>query len=145
MLVCAAEWRPDSTPRSLDEVLADPALAHYVANWPQPGDFGVIAEDCEGRQLGAAWCRSVSSDHPGYGFVSPEVPELSIGVIKEARGRGTGRRLIEELIEAARKRGFHRLSLSVESDNFAMRLYADVGFSVVAEADGAATMLLELG
>ena len=65
MLVCAAEWRPDSTPRSLEEVLADPALAHYVANWPQLGDFGVIAEAAKGG----------SSAQPGVAL-SPRPPGL---------------------------------------------------------------------
>jgi RimJ/RimL family protein N-acetyltransferase len=145
MLAAAADWRPGVTPRPVAEVLAEPSLGHYVRNWPQPGDVGVIAEDEAGDPLGAAWCRAFPADDPGYGFVSPEVPEVSIGVVATARGQGIGRRLLEALADEARRGGVGRLSLSVEVDNHARLLYADLGFVVVAEADGAVTMLLDLG
>ena len=144
MLVVAADWRPDATPRTVEEVLSDPALAHYVFGWPGADDFGFIAED-DGRSLGAAWCRAFPADDPGYGFVSPDVPEVSIGVLAEARGSGLGRRLMTRLVEEARRRGVSRLSLSVENDNFATLLYTSLGFTVVDEVDGSATMVLHVG
>lgn len=144
MLVVAADWRPDVSRRSVEDVMADPALAHYVEGWPQPGDLGVVAEDGRGEPLGAAWCRSFSADDPGYGFVSSDVPEVSMGVAAEARGQGVGRTLLTELIAEARTRGIARLSLSVELDNYAKRLYSSLGFEVVDEVDGSATMVLEL-
>jgi ribosomal protein S18 acetylase RimI-like enzyme len=76
--------------------------------------------------------------------VAPDVPELTIGVVAEARGRGIGRRLLEHLIEAAREARIDRISLSVEHDNPAMSLYQRVGFVTVAKDDGATTMLLDL-
>lgn len=145
VLVLAADWRPDVAPRSVEEVLADPALAHYVEGWPRPGDFGVVAEDGRGQPVGAAWCRSFSVDDPGYGFVSAEVPELSIGVFAGARGAGIGRALLTELIAEARARGIARMSLSVELDNHARRLYDSLGFTAVAEVAGSATMVLTVG
>jgi ribosomal protein S18 acetylase RimI-like enzyme len=68
-------------------------------------------------------------DDPGFGFVALDVPELTIGVVAEARGRGIGRRLLERLIADARERGVARLSLSVELDNPAMALYEHLGFA----------------
>ena len=144
MLVVAADWRPDAAPRAVDEVLSDPALAHYVVGWPRAGDFGFIAEDDGGRSLGAAWCRSFPADDPGYGFVSPDVPEVSIGLLAEARGSGLGRRLMVRLVDEARLRGVSQLSLSVENDNFARLLYASLGFAVVHESGGSATMVLRI-
>lgn len=143
MLAVAADWRPGTTVRSVEEVLADHRLAHYVTGWPRPGDFGVIAHDGEGRPVGAAWCRSFSADDPGYGFVALGVPEVSIGVVAELRGRGVGRQLMRRLVDEARARGVEQLSLSVEPDNSAIGLYSRVGFVGVAEADGAITMLLD--
>ena len=143
MLVAAADWRPESTPRSVAEVLADPALAHYIAGWPKPGDFGVVAED-GGEPVGAAWCRQFTPEDPGYGFVAPDVPEVSVGVVAGRRGEGIGRAVMSAVIDAARQRDLAALSLSVELDNFARHLYTDLGFEVLAEADGAATMRLDL-
>ena len=144
MLVVAADWRPEATPRPVEKMLRDPALAHYVVGWPQSGDFGVVAEEDGGRRLGAAWCRYFSADDPSYGFVSPDVPEVSIGVLREARGHGVGRGLMEALIEEARVRSISDVSLSVEVDNFARHLYTRLGFTVVDEVGGAATMILAL-
>src|SRR3546814_3770595 len=72
MLAIAADWRPGSVVRSVEEVLAEPKLAHYVLGWPRAGDFGVDASDDDGRLVGAAWCRSFTADDPGFGFVRSE-------------------------------------------------------------------------
>ena len=48
------------------------------------------------------------------------------------------------LADHARGRGIERLSLSVETDNFAFELYADLGWVVVDEQPGAVTMVLDL-
>lgn len=144
MLAVAADWRPGSTVRSVEDVLATADLAHYVVGWPRTGDFGVVAEDDAPRAVGAAWCRWFSADDPGYGFVSPEVPEVCIGVVPEARGRGVGRHLMVSVVDEARSRGVTQLSLSVERENFAMDLYSSLGFVAVAEEAGAATMVLDV-
>jgi GNAT superfamily N-acetyltransferase len=141
MLAVAADWR-SPTPRPVREVLADPLLAHYVTGWPRPGDGGVVAED-DGGPLGAAWWRTFPPDDPGFGFVRAEVPEVSVAVRAPARGRGVGRALLRRLIAEAERAALPGLSLSVEADNPARRLYLDLGFDVVAEA-GALTMLLDL-
>jgi len=45
MLGESAVWRPDKPTPTGDEVLADPRYARYLAVWPRPGDFGLVAED----------------------------------------------------------------------------------------------------
>jgi ribosomal protein S18 acetylase RimI-like enzyme len=142
MLAAAAFWRPDGPAGSVDDVLNEPALAHYVAGWPRPGDRGVIAE--EGRPVGAAWLRLFPADDPGFGFVDAGTPELSIGVVRERRGRGVGSLLLGALIARARRDGLGAVSLSVEPDNPARRLYRRFGFEAVGGPGGAVTMLLRL-
>lgn len=142
MLVVAAFWRPDGPAGTSDVVLRTPELAHYVSGWPQPGDLGVIAEADE--PIGAAWLRFFNGDDPGYGFTDAQTPEVSMGVLSAWRGQGVGRRLLERLISAAREMGLPSLSLSVESDNYAHRLYEDLGFKTVTETGGSITMKLRL-
>jgi ribosomal protein S18 acetylase RimI-like enzyme len=144
MLNLAAHWRPGSVPPPRAVLLADLHLARYVAGWPRPGDTGVVAETPAGQELGAAWYRYFDPAAPGYGFVAPEVPELSIAVVAAARGQGLGRRLLGHLVTAARQAGVGALSLSVEEDNPARNLYVQSGFRTVSSAAGAATMLLRL-
>jgi ribosomal protein S18 acetylase RimI-like enzyme len=143
MLYEAAAWRPGPEPAP-ETVLSDPSFARYVAAWGRRGDTGVIAEDEEGL-LGAAWYRLFPATAPGFGFVDPHTPEVSVAVRASARGRGIGTALLSALIELARAERFAALSLSVERDNPALRLYRRVGFTLVEECDGALTMRLDLG
>lgn len=142
MLVEAAFWRPDGPDGSIDEVSRQPELAHYVAGWPRPGDLGVVAE--AEHPVGAAWLRFFAASDPGYGFVDVTTPELSMGVVREWRGRGVGARLLDALVTTARETDMTTLSLSVEPDNYARRLYERVGFRQVGQADRSLTMLLIL-
>lgn len=143
MLVAAAFWRPEEPSGSVTEVLSQPQLAHYVSGWPAPGDLGVIALD-EQLPVGAAWARLLPESDPGYGFVDATTPELAMGVVRACRGRGIGTRLLRALIAAAREQGLASLSLSVEPDNRARRLYERVGFRQVGQVSGSLTMLLRL-
>ena len=143
MLVEAVNWSPERN-LSRDQILAAPELVHYVAGWPRRGDLGVVAE-AGGLPVGAAWLRFFPADDPGYGFVSAEVPELSIGVAAPWRGRGIGRALLRAVANRARSAGIGQMSLSVERRNYAHSLYLAEGYKIVdpgsAHAD---TMIKEL-
>jgi GNAT superfamily N-acetyltransferase len=139
MLAEAVDWRPTTPPRDVDILMATPELSHYVSGWPRPRDVGVIALDPE--PIGAAWWRFFTVDDPGYGFVDEATPELSIGVLDAARGMGVGTRLLEVLIEEARRRSIGALSLSVEPENPALELYRRLGFQVVGGVGGSYTMV----
>jgi len=142
MVVAAAYWRPEGPVGSVREVMDQPELAHYVSGWPQPSDRGVIAED--EQPVGAAWLRLFRASDPGYGFVDAETPEVSIGVLLARRGQGIGSRLLRAVVAQARGEGVASLSLSVESDNYARRLYERVGFTTVGTVGGSLTMFLRL-
>jgi ribosomal protein S18 acetylase RimI-like enzyme len=108
-----------------------------------PGDAAVIAIERTGP-VGAAWYRLFAASEAGYGFVDEETPELSIAVVPGRRGRGYGDELLTALLERARKSGFERVSLSVEPDNPALKLYERHGFRQVGEKGGSLTMVAEL-
>ena len=46
MLAVAADWFSD-TPRSVSEIISDPAVAHYIAGWQREEDVGVVAAEIE--------------------------------------------------------------------------------------------------
>jgi GNAT superfamily N-acetyltransferase len=129
MLVEAVNWSPEWKPRSRRRVLTDPRTAHYIAGWPRDTDLGVIAE-AGSQPAGAAWIRFFPAGQPGYGFVSPDVPELTIGVAAPWRGRGAGRALLRAIAVLAGQAGIKRISLSVERKNFARGLYLSEGYAV---------------
>lgn len=126
MLGEAAVWRPDRPTPTAEQVLADPRYEMYLAGWPRQGDYGLIAE--QDGPVGAAWYRSYTEAKHGYGFVTDDVPELSIAVIASRRHEGVGRQLLVDLIEASQAQGWAALSLSVNHANPARGLYESVGF-----------------
>lgn len=141
MLYEAATWRgsDDST-----DVLREPHIALYIAGWRRDGDTGVLAEDDRGGPIGAAWFRVFDAQEHGFGFVGPDVPELTVAVRRDARGQGVGTALLEALLVHARAARVPALSLSVEDDNPAVRLYRRLGFVPVARRGNALTMQIEL-
>lgn len=61
----------------------------------------------------------------------PGVLTLGLALLPEARGKGSGRALMEEMIAHARATGAHKLELEVWPDNGrAVALYSSLGFEV---------------
>ncbi|MDQ1660648.1 MAG: hypothetical protein QOJ68_628 [Blastococcus sp.] len=141
-LYAAANWHGRAS-FGRDEVMRRPELAHYVAGWPRAGDFGTVAT-LDDRPVGAAWCRTFPAEDPGYGFVGPDVPEISVGVEGTRRGRGIGSSLLAALMAQARTHGCTAVSLSVEDENPARAMYRRQGFVVVGRNGNSDTMRLDL-
>ena len=122
---------------------ADVPLERYVAGWGRPGDDALVAID-EFQPVGAAWYRLFEQDEPGYGFVDDQTPELTIAIVPSRRGRGLGEELLTALLERAKAAGHREVSLSVEPDNPARRIYERAGFEPVGINGGSWTMVSRL-
>ena len=127
-LQLASGWRSDEpAPLSAD---INPA---YFAEWGRPDDIGMFAFDGPWF-AGGAYARRVGPADGTYGYVAPDLWELSIGVESPQRQKGIGRLLIESLKALSLERRVVGLSLSVELDNMAARrLYEVANFTVVEE------------
>jgi GNAT superfamily N-acetyltransferase len=141
-MLCAAlfwrrRWLPDWIALRLRQV------AIYHERWGRPGDTGFVAEE-DGTPIGAVWYRFFTEDEHGEGYVDAQTPELAIAVVKGRRGRRVGSRLFEAIHEQARRDGVRRISLSVDSDNPAKRLYAALGYVDYDPPDENGRMILEL-
>src|ERR671911_1655658 len=138
----------DDGMRSLgrEAAFAIPHVRRYLEGWGRTGDAAVVAV-VDGQRLGAAWYRLFPAEDPGWGFVATDVPELSIGVAAEARGRGVGSALLDALLTVAREQGFQAVSLSVDRRNPARRLYERKGFrdaGISDPSDPSVTMIAQL-
>jgi ribosomal protein S18 acetylase RimI-like enzyme len=110
----------------------DPSFAADVAmrlselrrgGWPGPRDGLWIAE-ADGRAVG-----SITLDDQGGGL--GQLGHLVL--TPDTRGSGTGRQLVEQVLEAARAAGYERLQLFTFHDLGAARgLYKSVGFVKVS-------------
>lgn len=142
MLLEACNW--DGT-AWYDEVKvrADDHAWRYLDGWPRATDFGVVAE-VDGVPAGATWARLLTGDRRGYGYVADDVPELTLGVSAAYRRQGVARAVLSEVIAQARAVSYERLSLSVDPDNPARKLYESLGFVKVGVVGTSDTMVLEL-
>ena len=144
MLFEAFAWQGAPDDLDLEGLRLRPEIWHYVEGWPRAGDGGRVAE-VDGQPVAAAWWRTFDGADRGYGFVSAEVPELSMGVAPTHRGQGLGGVLLDTLVADARAADLPGLSLSVEDGNDRARaLYERRGFVVVGRDGDSDTMLLRL-
>jgi GNAT superfamily N-acetyltransferase len=144
MLYSALDWRPDAELPPIELVLAHEQVVIFHEGWGRAGDTALVAEE-NGRPVGVVWYRFFTETEHGEGFVDEDTPELAIAVVQDFRGRGVGRRLMEAMHERARSDGIARLSLSVDADNPAKRLYARLGYVEHEPDDDLGRMVFDLG
>ena len=71
------------------------------------------------------WCDVL----PGTMAGTAHVGRLGMGLLSNWRGKGLGRRLMQECIVLARRAGIEKIELEVYSDNVrALKLYTEYGF-----------------
>lgn len=142
-LLYEAIFQPDPIQRLPREVIHRPELRAYIEDWGRPDDLCLVAE-LDGRIVGGVWTRVFSETFQGFGWLDHATPELAISLFEEYRGQGIGTRLLQEMLQLLRLRGYSRVSLSVSKQNRAVRLYRDIGFEVVREEQGEYLMQLWL-
>jgi GNAT superfamily N-acetyltransferase len=135
MLYAAIAWNPErQLPLPKAELLDLPQLTIFHEGWGREGDTALAAE-LEGQLVGLVWYRFFTEDVHGEGFVDEATPEVAIAVVEGQRGNGVGAALMQAIHERARADGVARVSLSVDHDNPARRLYERLGYVDVAEGD----------
>ena len=109
----------DLVPRSLAEQQA----------WlrDREGALGVVVAEVGGEAAGFA---SLSEYRPRAAYRTSV--ESSVYVDESVRGRGVGRRLMQEMVRVAEARGFHTMMARIAGGHEAsIRLHQAVGFEVV--------------
>lgn len=139
-LAWAIDWRAPVTAATPEQRVAETGHAYLLADWGRAGDIAFVAESAAGA-AGAVWIRQWTDAEHSYGYIDAATPELGIGVDPRFRGMGIGAALLAALFEQAERRGIPTISLSVEEDNPALRLYERVGFRRYARAGNAWTMM----
>ena len=124
-----AIYIPDGVTPPPRSIILNDDLQVYVRDFGmQPDDRCLVAE-VEGRVAGAVWTRIMKD----YGHVADDIPSLAISLYKEYRNQGIGSDLLGQMLQLLRQDGYHKVSLSVQKENYAAGMYLKAGFEIWKE------------
>lgn len=115
-------------PRSVIEL---PELQVYISDFGKRKDDMAFIAEADGKPAGAVWVRIMND----YGHIDDSTPSFSISLYKEYRNMGIGKALMEKMLHYLKLNGYEKASLSVQKENYALRLYRKLGFQTVRETD----------
>lgn len=124
-----AVFQRDTDPLAPRTIIQQPSLWTYVDKFGTEKDDHCLVAEVGGYLVGAAWARCMNA----YGHIGAAVPELAVSVYPQYRGNGIGTRLVRQMIGLLSEKGYAKVSLSVQKDNYARRLYQKAGFEIVDE------------
>ncbi len=122
------------------DIIEKPELRIYYEDFGKDtADHCLVAED-EGKVIGAVWTRIMND----YGHIDDKTPSFAISIYREYRGRGIGTKLMQEMLNLLKEKGYKRASLAVQKANYAVRMYKKVGFKTVDENEEEYIMVCSL-
>jgi [ribosomal protein S18]-alanine N-acetyltransferase len=126
------------------EIMNEPHIKQILEGWGRSGDLSLIAIDTSNEPVGAVWIRLFNDDNKTFGYVDNETPILGIALHPHVRGKGIGTLLMEEVLKEAKELGYKKMSLSVDPNNPALRLYERYGFKKIGVDGTSWDMLTQL-
>lgn len=114
-------------------------LQVYIENFGKKDDYCLVAEK-DDKIIGAVWVRIMDD----YGHINNNIPSLAISLCKDFRGQGIGTALLDSILSLLKSENYEKVSLSVQKENYAYRMYLKAGFEVVDENDEEYIMVCNL-
>lgn len=124
-----AIFQREQEPRLSRTVLQDPSIWMYIDSFGVKEDDHCLVAELNDIIVGVIWVRRIHA----YGYLDDHTPELAMSVYPEYRGKGIGNRLLQEMLKFLKDKRYTQVSLSVEKDNYAAKMYKNLGFHVVEE------------
>lgn len=121
-------------------VITCPELQVYIADFGNSKHDKALVAEVDGNIVGAIWARIMND----YGHIDKNTPSLAMSVLKGYRGMGIGTSLLKQMMSTEKAAGYAKLSLSVQKDNYAVRMYKKAGFNTVDENNEEYIMVADL-
>lgn len=131
---------PEGVSKPPRDIIEQEELQVYIRDFGKRKDDLALAARCGEKIIGACWVRIMDD----YGHIDNETPSFAISLYEEYRGRGIGTELMRQMLARLRANGHKRASLAVQKENYAVKMYKNVGFKVVGENGQEYIMLCEL-
>lgn len=135
-----AVYVPEGTPLPDRSIIETPQLSVYYMNFGTEPDDCCLAAVQEGRTAGLVWSRIMND----YGHTDDETPSLAIAVKKEYRNKGIGTALMKQMLDLLKRNGYTKASVSVQKDNYAVKMYRKLGFAEIRQTDEEYIMVCRL-
>ena len=113
-----AIYIPDGVEPPPKSIINCPELQEYVFEFGKRKDDRALVAEVQGNVVGAIWVRIMND----YGHIDNDTPSLAMSVFQKYRGQGIGTSF-----------GYSKISLSVQKNNYAVKMYKKAGFLVVDE------------
>jgi len=137
-------YQTDETNLIPREVIHFPKVKVYIDGFGRKEDDYCLVADLNGHLIGAVWVRILADEIKGYGNVDNETPEFAIALFKECRRQGIGTVLMKKMISYLKEKEYSQASLSVQKENYAVKMYKGLGFEIIGENNEDYLMLLNL-
>ena len=124
-------------------VLEDPKLKVFYEDFGKPDDECLVVE-MDNQVVGAVWTRIICGEVKGFGNMDEYTPEFGISLFKAYRNKGLGTQLMQSMLALLKKKGYKRTSLAVQKDNYAVRMYQNVGFYILKELEEEYLMVCQI-
>jgi ribosomal protein S18 acetylase RimI-like enzyme len=135
-----AIYQPDDSEPLPRSILNDPALEMYIKDFGSLADDHCLCAEVSGSIVGAVWVRNIA----GYGSIDEKTPECAISLFREFRGKGIGTALLIEMLNYLKEKGYEKVSLSVQKENYAVKMYQNAGFKTLSETEEELIMVADL-
>lgn len=111
------------------EIINQPELQVYISDFGKcESDICYVAE-IDSKIIGAVWVRIMND----YGHIDDKTPSFAISLYKEYRNNGIGTALMRTMLDVLKERRYKQASLSVQKDNYAVKMYRNIGFEIIGE------------
>ena len=131
---------PDGLEPPARDIIEKPELRVYTDEFGSRKGDNCLVADFRGKIAGAVWTRIMND----YGHIDDDTPSFAISLYKDYRGFGIGTHLMVKMLELLKWQGYERASLAVQKENYAVKMYENVGFSVFEEKGDENIMVCDL-
>lgn len=121
-------------------IISSPELQVYVEQFGEGDADHALAAEVDGKIVGAVWVRIMND----YGHIDENTPSLAISLYKPYRRFGLGTALMKEMIVLLKEQGHKQVSLAVQKENYALKMYLRAGFQIVNENEEEYIMIKDL-
>ena len=135
-----AIYIPDGVEPPPKSVIKLPELQEYIYDFGNKEHDKAFVAEAEGNIVGAVWVRVMND----YGHIDNDTPSLAMSLHKNYRGLGIGTDLLNRFLSTLKEEGYSKISLYVQKENYAVKLYKKAGFMIVNETEEEYIMLINL-